>query len=597
MKTNTASDGLRVAREYIEKLEQDEFPWGILVGDAFVRGMRDIGYKSTAFALAELVDNAIQASAEHVDVVFGFDGGAMPTKLAVVDNGHGMEPQMIRASLIWGAGTRGENRDGFGKYGYGLPSASVSQCHRVTVYSRTPECAWHRAYLDIDEIKRGEWTKGHHIETPPSVADEPPDFVVEYLRQTGRWPTFEHGTIVVWEELDRVHPKRRETLRASLVTDLGVIFRTFLTDTPMTVDGVDVEPCDPLFLTEGFRYYDLDDDRAIEKPGAVIEVKEKGSDEILGRMRVRFSRMPATFFRKPEAKNTNKPGKGSMNERLDIADANNGIIFLREGRQIDAIRPPRSYYSLFPTTDRFWAIEVDFDATLDDEFSITTSKQQVKPSERIWDMLKDKAHIFSAIGAMRKEYQNEAKQIAVKAEEAKTAKKASVEAIEAAKQHRTTKPPKDTPERRREAEENLRKEAQRRAKKAGLDPAAVERELEAQHQGQEHDVQVEELPGAPFFRCVQEGTQRVLYLNVAHRFYTDLYAGPRSSPRLRAGLEVLLWALGEAEVDAEPESPRRHFYERERASVWSPYVDDALAYLATVDLVGGDQDGEDEAAA
>jgi hypothetical protein len=33
--------------------------------------------------------------------------------------------------------------------------------------------------------------------------------------------------------------------------------------------------------------------------------------------------------------------------------------------------------SINATTDRFWAVEVDFDATLDNEFSMTTAKQQV----------------------------------------------------------------------------------------------------------------------------------------------------------------------------------------------------------------------------
>jgi hypothetical protein len=41
----------------------------------------------------------------------------------------------------------------------------------------------------------------------------------------------------------------------------------------MTVDGVTAEPCDPLFLTPGFRYYDLDEDRAAD--GREVTVREK----------------------------------------------------------------------------------------------------------------------------------------------------------------------------------------------------------------------------------------------------------------------------------------------------------------------------------
>ncbi|MDP8929954.1 MAG: ATP-binding protein [Actinomycetota bacterium] len=594
METATIPEGLRAQHEYIEQLEAAKFGWDILVGDAFVRGMRDIGYKSTAFALAELIDNAVQASASRVDVVFGFEGGAKPTAVAVVDDGYGMEPKMVRASLIWGAGTRAEDRSGFGKYGYGLPSASVSQCRRVTVYSKTAEGSWHSAYLDIDEISQGRWTKGNRIEMPKQRLQEPPGFVIHHLKTSGRWAPFQHGTVVVWERLDRIEAKLRDKLRHSLVTQLGVIYRNFLLDTPMTVDGAPVEPCDPLFLTEGFRYYDLDEDRAVALPPAVVEVKDKSSGQAVGKMRVRFARMPATFFRPPGLKHTNKPGRSKMNERLEIADANNGIIFLRNGRQIDVIRPPRSLSRINVTTDRFWGVEVDFDATLDDLFSITTSKQQVTPDERVWDMLKDKAGLFTAMGQMRMAYDKEAKAIAAEAETDKAKRRASVEAIEEASKFRTTKPPKETPARHREAQQHLHQEARRRAQKAGLDPDAVERDLVAQQEGNPHAVQTEDMPGAPFFRCVQQGGQRVLYLNVAHPFYGELYMGPHATPRLRAALEVLLWALGEAEVDADPDTDRRRFYERERASVWSPYVADALAVLKDIPLVNAD--AEDPAA-
>ncbi|TFV62049.1 hypothetical protein E4P41_08600 [Geodermatophilus sp. DF01-2] len=595
----TASEGLRVQRDYIKQLEDAQFSWDILVGDAFVRGMRDIGYKSTAFAMSELIDNSIQANAKQIDIVFGFESGNMPSHIAIIDDGYGMEPTMVRASLVWGAGTRAENRDGFGKYGYGLPSASVSQCHRVSVYSKTADGAWNTAYLDIDEIKDHKWTKDGRIEMPSQTLAEPPEFVVDYLKKANRWSSFVSGTVVVWEGLDRTDYKQREKLRADLLTNLGVIYRNYLTATPMTVDGETVQPCDPLFLTEGFRYYDLDEDRAIALDPAVVDVTDKKTGEVIGRMRVRFSRLPATFFRKPDAKHTNKPGRGNMNPRLEIADANNGVIFLRNGRQIDVVRPPRSLASFNATTDRFWGIEVDFDATLDEFFSITTSKQQVKPDERVWDILKDKANIWSAIGAMRSAYQKDAATHTNKTENSGTERRASVEAIEAAEQRRITPKPKDTPVRLKEAADNFEQSANRRARQSGLKPEFVQLELEAERTGQAHKVETEDMPGAAFFRCVQEGGTRVLYLNVAHPFYTELYQGPGSNPRFRAGLEVLLWTLGNAEVDSDPDSPRRAFYEQERAFVWSATLTAALNTLKLIDLsvVEKDDSATDETGA
>lgn len=584
---NASPTGLEKQREYIEKLKSEQFGWDLMIADAFVRGMRDIGYKSTAFALAELLDNSIQAGASKIDIVFGLEGGKNPTQVATIDDGHGMEAEMVRASLIWGAGTRAGDTSGYGKYGYGLPSASISQCCRVEVYSKTAEGGWNCAYLDIDEISDGEWTVGNRIEMPKAEAKEPPRFVLEHLATDPRWQGFDHGTVVVWDRLDgnRIDRKRRDHLRSMLVTNLGVIYRKRLLSTPMTVDGSEVEPCDPLFLTEGFRYYDLDEDRAIALPSAKIPVKDKETDEVLGNMTVRFARMPATFFRKPEFKHTNKPSRKDMNQRLDIAEANNGIIFLRNGRQIDVLRPPRRLGKINVTTDRFWAVEVDFDASLDDYFSITTSKQQVTPDDRIWDMLADKASLFKAIGQMRGKYEKEAKEIAAEAEQTKNAQRASVEAVEGAKKFQASSEPDETPERREEAQSNLDKEAKKRAAKSGLKPDVVERDLTAEREGTAHVVDTEDLPGGPFYRCVQEGATRVLYLNISHPFYRDLYNGPGATPRLRAGLEVLLWTLGNAEVDADPDSDRRRFYARERASVWTPRLADTLEELTKISLV------------
>lgn len=73
MTTTSIPDGLQAQRRLIDKLEAENFGWDLMVGDAFVRGMRDIGYKSTSFALAELIDNAMQAAASRIDLVFGFD--------------------------------------------------------------------------------------------------------------------------------------------------------------------------------------------------------------------------------------------------------------------------------------------------------------------------------------------------------------------------------------------------------------------------------------------------------------------------------------------------------------------------------------------
>lgn len=594
MTITTRDDPFAAQKALVETL--DKSGWNLIVGDAFVRGMRDIGYKSTSYALAELIDNAVQANATFTDVIFGFNkGGAKPSKIAVIDNGWGMVPAMVRASLVWGAGTRPNDRRGFGKYGYGLPSASVSQCLRVEVFSKTADGQWAKSYLDVEEIGNGEWTTDHRINTPETVMEEPPGFVVDHLKSAKRWP-LEHGTVVVWDKLDatRLDYKTREALKDSLLSNLGVIYRNYLVDVPMTVDGSKVEPCDPLFLTPGFRHYDLDSDRAVELPSAIVEVPDPVTKKVKGVMRVRFSRLPATFYRKPEHKGTTSSGKGVFNERAAIADQHHGVIFLRNGRQIDVVRPKNLLGALSnPTTDRYWKIEVDFDATLDDEFAMTTAKQQVIPSERIWGKLKDSAKLVENIANMRSTYKKETAEIRDIVEEKK---KASITALEQAQKFKTTKQPKDTQSRRDEAAKNLDEETKRRAKESGVDEDKVREDLKAKQVDNPLAVETEDLPGAPFFRCLQRGGQRVLLINKEHPFYTDVYAARGSTVATRAALELLLWTLGDAEVDAEPESDRRAFYESERQTVWSPNLKAALLALRTVDVADHDDEGDTSAA-
>lgn len=104
-----------------------------------VKAMRDSGYKNIAYALAELIDNSIQAGATHVEVLLAerYERVVEREKrriyqIGVMDNGGGMTADVLRMALQFGNGTRLNNRDrtGMGRFGMGLPSASISQCRR-----------------------------------------------------------------------------------------------------------------------------------------------------------------------------------------------------------------------------------------------------------------------------------------------------------------------------------------------------------------------------------------------------------------------------------------------------------------------------------
>ncbi|MDI7864598.1 ATP-binding protein [Rhizobiaceae bacterium n13] len=82
--------------------------------EAFVRGIRDLGYRSNADALSEFIDNALQAYADRIDILFGYSDSSSkkPTQIAVVDNGYGMDADMIRMAVMWGGTHRESDRNG-----------------------------------------------------------------------------------------------------------------------------------------------------------------------------------------------------------------------------------------------------------------------------------------------------------------------------------------------------------------------------------------------------------------------------------------------------------------------------------------------------
>src|SRR5690242_16884653 len=135
LKSLLATD-LENQHAYVEQLsKQGERGYALIAASTFVQGMRDSGYKSTATAIDELIDNSYQVGANRIDVVSFTDGKSI-TGIAVIDDGHGMEARMVRASVLWGGTHRFNDRSGFGRYVFGLPSAAVSITKEYEVYSK-----------------------------------------------------------------------------------------------------------------------------------------------------------------------------------------------------------------------------------------------------------------------------------------------------------------------------------------------------------------------------------------------------------------------------------------------------------------------------
>ena len=119
----------------------------------FLLATRDSGYRSTAAAVAEFVDNSIQAGAQavHVHVLKGLSD-QYPVEIAVSDDGEGMAAEDLSRALTFGGSGRFGDRSSFGRYGMGLPNAALSCARRVDVYSWRSRRRTLVSTLDLDEM-------------------------------------------------------------------------------------------------------------------------------------------------------------------------------------------------------------------------------------------------------------------------------------------------------------------------------------------------------------------------------------------------------------------------------------------------------------
>ena len=381
---NTSLDKILVNQRSYTRTLAGSRDFGLIVPKTFVRGIRKLGYKSNVEAIAELVDNSIQAYAERIDLALGYAVGgscAKPAQLAVIDDGHGMSPKMLRFAMMWGGTHRENDRDGLGRFGYGLPCAAVSMGRCFTIYSKLRKGRVYAVSLDLDLLDSGGYSDSiSDITIPAAQLATLPGFVVDAIKQ--RHPQgWNSGTIVVVDKLDRLDWPTAKGLRRNLVRHFGVTYHKLLKSTAIHVDGEQVLPIDPLFLDPEGEFHALDEDRAQAFDAMTVAIK--CGDGASGNLTLRYAWLPPTFG----ATDKSRDAIGmNANVRFPIIKRYHGLVFSRNRRVVDV--QSRTPWTTFINNDRYIRVEVEFSASLDEAFGVTTSKQQVSLSPEMWDHLR-----------------------------------------------------------------------------------------------------------------------------------------------------------------------------------------------------------------
>src|SRR3954451_69891 len=156
--------------------------------------LRDIGYDA-ASAVADLVDNSIDADATVVEISVCRKGEH--SFISVADNGRGMTERVLDEAMRYGSRRSYDARD-LGKFGLGLKTASLSQCRRLTVATRTTA----RGRVEVRRWDLDEGARHHTWRLARLTPRECARDLLDPLAGTS-------GTVVMWERLDRVLGYRR----------------------------------------------------------------------------------------------------------------------------------------------------------------------------------------------------------------------------------------------------------------------------------------------------------------------------------------------------------------------------------------------------
>jgi len=195
--------------------------------------------------VADLVDNSIDAQAEHVEVIFDEEqyGGAASHYVIVADDGKGIEGDDISSIMDFGV-ERSYGELELGKFGVGLKSSSLSQASEITVLSKIEGGSVNLRRLSAKIVEeRDEWvlvdTLSEHQHTD-AVA-------VARALLDGR-PS---GTVVVLEDMHKLDLRVGDEEHKAAYLDeeyqiireyLSLVFERYLAGTALErSDGTTVE--------------------------------------------------------------------------------------------------------------------------------------------------------------------------------------------------------------------------------------------------------------------------------------------------------------------------------------------------------------------
>ena len=324
-----------------------------LPAKALVTGFRAIGY-SFSTAVADIFDNSVSAGAKEIHAIS--DPLASEPYFCILDNGSGMDKKGLENALLLGS-DRADKEDSekeLGRFGLGLKSASLSQCRKLTVVTKKKNMSQLIAMcLDLDVIEKKN-------EYELSVLNEEE---ISSLPCVEKLAEYKSGTLVIWNEFDRIENKGFQKSFRQLVADakkhIELVFHRFYKKLNIFFDYIRIEERDPFLLSAAGR-----------QPGRTISINYNGDA------------IEITAHTLPYANTLTKEQRNLLGNPKSIYD-DQGFYIYRNKRLISWGGWMRM--GLKSELNKLARVQIDFPSTLDSVWTLDVKKSSAK----IPDSLKD----------------------------------------------------------------------------------------------------------------------------------------------------------------------------------------------------------------
>jgi hypothetical protein len=374
---------------------------------------RAAGYKNTAYALAELIDNSFDANAKNVHIIFlekNINQRRKVDEVLVFDDGDGMPVDILQGALQFGNTTNNDIEEVVrtrrkGKFGYGLPNASLSQCQSIGVYSWKKKDSINYVYLDLDELKQTE-----SIDIPKVTKQNLPAYFNGIFGDIPK-----SGTIVSWKNCDRLSHVRGLSITKNSIDILGRLYRHLLEEGKNVTFTIyeympeqrayikqgtseKLRPNDPLFLMNNSTISNtlwgnstaggavgksaeiygqfvsaidkcLPTNKMLEEYCHPYEFRWKGKSYT-------FEITTSVVFSDIQMPGQSRGGSTDVGKCYGTKESIGNISFVRADREIAAGH--FGFYNRTVLEQRFWSIEVKFDADADDLLGVHNNKQGIE---------------------------------------------------------------------------------------------------------------------------------------------------------------------------------------------------------------------------